>query len=123
MLALRVKDLHLDEDIPYAWVTRSTVVGTDGHMVMNEQTKTGQDRRVDVMEPAKSALVGYLASRDLSDEDLAFPAPQTDGVFYGSYLRALVVKASEDCGFKRVVPYGRPAGGFFGPASELFGKY
>ena len=35
-----------------------------------------------------------------------FPGPRTGGVFYGSYLRTIVVKASETCKFKHVVPYG-----------------
>src|SRR5206468_2254206 len=108
MLALRVGDLHLDDEIPYVWVTRSAVVGTDGRMVMNEYTKTGQDRRVDLLEPARSAVVDHLRQRPtpFEDEDLIFPAPRTGGVFYGSYLRSIVVKASEACKFKHVVPYG-----------------
>jgi integrase len=108
MLALRVGDLHIKDEIPYVWVSRSAVVGTDGRMVMNEYPKTGQDRRVDLLEPARSAVIGHIEQRPyrLGDDDLIFTGPRTGGVFYGSYLRAIVVKASESCKFKRVVPYG-----------------
>jgi integrase len=108
MLALRVGDLHFGGEIPYMWITRSAVVGTDGQMVMNEATKTSQDRRVDLLEPARSAIVDHIQGhpRRLTDDDLVFTGPRTGGVFYGSYLRTIVVRASESCGFKRVVPYG-----------------
>jgi len=106
MLALRAGDVHLQEEIPYAWVTRSAVVGTNGGMEMNEHTKTGQDRRVDLLEPARSAIASRMQAGQFGDDELIFPAPRTGGIFYGSYLRAIVVTASEACEFKRVVPYG-----------------
>lgn len=107
MLALRVRDLHLKkEEVPYAWISRSAVVGANGRMVMNERTKTGEDRRVDLVEPAKSALIDYLTGKGFGDDDLVFPGQRSGGIFYESYLRVIVIKAGEACKFNRVVPYG-----------------
>lgn len=124
-LALTVGDVHLADEQPYVEVTKA-VTEAGGRMVLNGQTKTGEDRDVKLWSLVSEALYEHLATHvvdNLADEALLFPQERGKGYMHESFLRggfAYVWKPGPR-GRKVRTQEKRPTG-IIVPAGHIIGK-
>ena len=124
-LALTVGDVHLTEEQPYISVTKA-VTESAGRMILNQETKTGEDRDVELFSFVADALYEHLATHvvdNLEDDALLFPQPRAKGYMHESYLRggfAYVWKPGP-AGRKVRTSERRPTG-IIVPAAHTIGK-
>lgn len=89
VLALTVGDVHLADEHPFVEVTKA-VTEAGGRMILNGETKTGEDREVELFSFVAEALYEHLATHvvdNLTDDALLFPQERGKSYMHESFLR------------------------------------
>lgn len=88
-LALTVGDVHLADDPPFVSVIKA-VSESAGRMILQSETKTGEDRDVELWSFVAEALGKHLANHvddNLTQDALLFRQERRNGYIHESFLR------------------------------------